>query len=183
MSELLSVVSAGEWRSCAHNAAFRGGDGHQGRRRWDQNAGGGSWDRSLLQKLWCPSNRESSHRYKRNKLTRYGMFPSISPLTVSVVLLIKSNLVKHFTWCYAHTHIVTDCWLNINPRPAVALSVHERISQSQQCTASMLSWWSGPWKSYEKWGKSVTPTLNVPDRQTPSHPTITQSSNICIGFF
>lgn len=65
-----------------------------------------------------------------------------------------------------HTHIVTDCWLNINLRPAVALSVHERISQSQQRTASMLSWWSGPWKQYEKWGKSVTPTLNVPDRQT-----------------
>lgn len=49
-----------------------------------------------------------------------------------------------------HSHIVTDCWLNINSRPAVALSVHERISQSQQRTASMLSWWSGPWQKYEK---------------------------------
>lgn len=113
MCEFMSVVSAGEWRSCAHNASFRGGGGHQSRRRWDQNAGGGSWDRRLLQKLWCPSNWESSHRYKRNKLTRYSVFFHvqsgflfISPLTVSVVLLMKNNFVhfvKHFTSCYAHT--------------------------------------------------------------------------------
>lgn len=133
MYEILSVVSAGEWRSCAHNAAFRGGDGHQGRRRWDQNAGGGSWDRCLLQKLWCPSNRESSHRYKRNKLTRYSMFLHVqSWFSVYLTLDRKCGFADQEQLCQTfhmmlrtHTHIVTDCWLNINSRPAVALSVWE----------------------------------------------------------
>lgn len=32
----------------------------------------------------------------------------------------------------------------------------------------MSSWWPGPWQEYEKWGKSITTTLNMPDRQMTS---------------